>query len=573
MTKQVGKLEIKLTIKKTTNHPFSNLYSLNPSYICTTVYFFKDNQGHRKYMQRIIPYPLFFIMALVLDRVVISSSQIGIGQSLRALIILLLSAMIIAFIIQHFTQDWQYTYFIVLMIPAALMVYQSSYRLIKINFPHQANNLGLALIILLGIAYVVVVRRKTWKSIRNPRRITTYFSFVFALLLSFQVVRLWQDGYYMLTKTGHKQTTSITGSGLKFKLKKGTSPDIYIIVLDAYARQDVLQKIYKHDNSEFIDQLEKRDFYVANDTHSNYVQTPYVMASFWNLDYLQTWDSSYQYAQYLYEPIQNNRVFHSLDEIGYTTVSFEGAVHFGEIKNADVYLSNFLPLNNFETFLLVDSPVEPLSNILDLGLPVQTYKTHRQRILYQLDMLKKVPASIQGPKIVYVHILAPHPPFVFYHNGDIREPEQPYTLAEGLNGQGIEEYWKNYQEQVNFINSEMLKVIDAILNESESLPIILLMGDHGPASMFKFNIDAPECLWERTSNLYAIFLPGHENDDIIYPSISPVNTFRLIFNTYFGTDLPLLEDRSYHMDWRQPTLNVDITTARDTLDGCIISSK
>jgi len=44
-------------------------------------------------MKRIIPYPLLLIMAIVLDRVVISSSQIGIG-SLRALFILLLSAII-----------------------------------------------------------------------------------------------------------------------------------------------------------------------------------------------------------------------------------------------------------------------------------------------------------------------------------------------------------------------------------------------------------------------------------------------------------------------------------------------
>ena len=299
------------------------------------------------------------------------------------------------------------------------------------------------------------------------------------------------------------------------------------------------------------------------------------MASFWNFDYLQTWDSSYEYAQYLFEPIQNNRVFHSLDEIGYTTVSFEGAVHYAEIKNPDVYLSDFLPLNNFETLLPIDSPLEPLSNIFDLGVPVQTYKTHRQRVLYQLDTLKEIPASIPGPKIVYTHILAPHPPFVFYQNGDIREPQQPYTLAEGIDeGQGAEkEYWNGYQEQVKFINREIVKVVDVILKKSESPPIILLMGDHGPASMFKWNFETPGCLWERTSNLYAIFLPGHENDGTVYPSISLVNTFRVIFNTYFGTDLPLLEDRSYLVYWYQPTLKVDITSARDTFEGCTISGK
>ena len=525
-------------------------------------------------MKRIIPYPLFLITAIILDRVAISTAQIAMGQSLRALLILLLSATIAAFIIQYFIQDRHHTAFIVLMIPVAFVAYRSSFRFLKINFPHQLNALGIALIIVLGLLYALVVSRKVWRSIHNPARITTYFNLVFIVLLGFQVGRLGQDSYHVLTSIIDPQTTAITPFGQDLKLKKGSSPDIYVIILDGYARQDVLQDIYKHDNSEFIRALEKQGFYVAKDSHSNYVQTPYTMASFWNLDYLQTWDSSYEYAQYLYEPIQPNRVFSLLDEIGYTTVSFEQAVYYAEIKNSDVYLSAFLPLNNFETLLLVDSPLEPLSNIFDLGLPLYTYKTHRQRMLYQLETLKEIPASISGPKIVYAHIMAPHPPFVFSQNGDIRESEQPYTLAEGTESQGgMEEYQNGYQEQVKFINQEMIKVVDAILKKSESPPVILLMGDHGPASMFQWDPQAPGCLWERTSNLYAILLPGYENDNPLYPSISPVNTFRVIFNTYFGTDLPLLEDKSYLMYWYQPTLKVDITSVRDTREGCTILGK
>jgi len=31
----------------------------------------------------------------------------------------------------------------------------------------------------------------------------------------------------------------------------------------------------------------------------------------------------------------------------------------------------------------------------------------------------------------------------------------------------------------------------------------------------------------------------------LYPGISPVNTFRVVFNAYLGADLPLLKDVSY----------------------------
>ena len=137
----------------------------------------------------------------------------------------------------------------------------------------------------------------------------------------------------------------------------------------------------------------------------------------------------------------------------------------------------------------------------------------------------------------------------------------------------VDDYRNGYREQLRFINREMINVIDAILTKSETPPIILIMSDHGPASMFNWNFEDPGCLWERTSNLYAILLPGHENDGTVYPSISPVNTFRMIFNTYFATDLPLLEDRSYMMAWQQPTLKVDVTNVRDSLEGCTLSGQ
>ena len=65
-----------------------------------------------------------------------------------------------------------------------------------------------------------------------------------------------------------------------------------------------------------------------------------------------------------------------------------------------------------------------------------------------------------------------------------------------------------------------------------------------------------------------MLLPGHQDDGILYPSMTPVNSFRLIFNTYFSGDLPLLDDRTYMMSWQQPTLKIDVTEQRDSRQGC-----
>ena len=59
-------------------------------------------------------------------------------------------------------------------------------------------------------------------------------------------------------------------------LKKNDSqtlPTVYYIILDGYARQDVLQEKYQIDNTPFIDFLKQKGFYVAEQATSNYKST------------------------------------------------------------------------------------------------------------------------------------------------------------------------------------------------------------------------------------------------------------------------------------------------------------
>jgi hypothetical protein len=51
--------------------------------------------------------------------------------------------------------------------------------------------------------------------------------------------------------------------------------------------------------------------------------------------------------------------------------------------------------------------------------------------------------------------------------------------------------------------------------------------------------------------LNAYYLPG-VNAQLLYPSITPVNTFRLVFDQYFGGQFGLLEDKSYYSVYESP---------------------
>ena len=55
----------------------------------------------------------------------------------------------------------------------------------------------------------------------------------------------------------------------------------------------------------------------------------------------------------------------------------------------------------------------------------------------------------------------------------------------------------------------------------------------------------------------AYYFPG--GNERLYDSITPVNSFRIIFNSYFGADYPLLEDKNYFTNHRHPYNFVDVT--------------
>ena len=66
---------------------------------------------------------------------------------------------------------------------------------------------------------------------------------------------------------------------------------------------------------------------------------------------------------------------------------------------------------------------------------------------------------------------------------------------------------------------------------------------------------------EKMGVLNAYCLPGVDySDPRLCSSISPVNSFRLAFDLYFGTNLGSLEDPSYvHSNYSRPHRFLDVT--------------
>ncbi len=224
--------------------------------------------------------------------------------------------------------------------------------------------------------------------------------------------------------------------------------------------------------------------------------------------------------------------------------------------NADEFLSPYKSiLNGFELFWL-DNCV--ISTFLSVKLPFPSYQAHRVFINYALNALKNSP-SLDSPKFIFAHIIAPHPPFVFDSLGTPIDPTRPYFLGDADGYKGSQsEYKQQYLDEMTYINNAVLPVINSIIANSSTPPIIILQGDHGPGMFTNWESLDDTCLLERFSILNAYYLPGLDNN-VLYSNISPVNTFRLVLNAYFDADLTLLQDKQFFSTRRSPYIFTDVT--------------
>ena len=95
------------------------------------------------------------------------------------------------------------------------------------------------------------------------------------------------------------------------------------------------------------------------------------------------------------------------------------------------------------------------------------------------------------------------------------------------------------------------EVVRAILRQPGPPPAILITGDHGPGSQLRWDDPLGSNLTERMGIFAAYRLPGVDPQELS-ATLSPVSAARILANTYFGTNLPPLPDRSAFSTWRRP---------------------
>lgn len=321
-------------------------------------------------------------------------------------------------------------------------------------------------------------------------------------------------------------------------------PDIYHIILDAYGREDVLKEFYNYDNSEFINFLQSKGFYVASKSVSNYSKTFLSLGSMMNLNYMYELmpevDTKSKDKSLWKYPIRDFLFFKIIKKFGYNIYALSSGYHHTELFRADVYVSQGY-IKDFHDLLYNTTVLVPI--VVRLQGFYDQYSYRRNKILDSFKILKNMP-KFSSPTYVFAHIPAPHPPVVFDEIGNpVADPKLIMSR---------EEYYEEFVKQITYVNSEMKEIIDAILSNSQRPAIIILHGDHGLRSHEYWDDIENETNFKESLSILNAYYFYDGNYENLYDNISPVNSFRVIFNQYMGMDLDILDERSFLSIWRKP---------------------
>jgi hypothetical protein len=332
-------------------------------------------------------------------------------------------------------------------------------------------------------------------------------------------------------------------------------PDIYYIVLDAYARADELADKVNFDNRAFTAALRERGFYLPECALSNYDGTVLTLASTLNLGYLDLPDgpvTSDQLGEAAPpEDIHFNQAAATFRSLGYQFVTGRGYADFNDIVESDLYLNyaleqgarDDLARQRFAALYLDTTALRALTelynanperySVLNRWLPLDRQAGplraeaefwYRQNN-YLFDRLAELPRH-PGNLFVYAHINAPHGPYAFASDGSFRYSPGDAELSKA-------EEAELYAGTLPYLNRRVLALIDRLIADSDPAPIIILQGDHA-IHQLSFRIDKHKIL-------SAYYLPG-ELTTPPYPTLTPVNNFRLVLRNYFDPSVELLPD-------------------------------
>jgi hypothetical protein len=398
--------------------------------------------------------------------------------------------------------------------------------------------------ILIGLI-LFINKRKT-----SLLKLTQYLNSLLIVLFIVESV------FFIRNTISHSQTkhliyshTSLSNHFIAGSIAASSKPDIYFLVYDEYTNNRTLKQLWNYDNSEITTWLGQQGFFVPEKSRANYDFTPFSISSALNMNYLDS--NRWKYGSISLSTLQavksisNNEVLSILKKEKYQLrflTPFENEIEdigatkeFGDIPAKHLYNTLFIYriqrdiLWNFPQNKITDAIRKLFSNKNDNNI------NKRLKDIYTtIKETKSVAVSpADNPKFVYAHLMITHNPHLFDSSGQVLQNTNMDSI----------EFFNSYPNQVKYANKTITELVEFIKMNNKRKAVIIIMGDHGfrrlPARMIDYNFP----------NFCAIYFPDR-NYSMLYDTISPVNIFKVVFNTCFHQNFPLSKDISITVNYQ-----------------------
>ena len=301
---------------------------------------------------------------------------------------------------------------------------------------------------------------------------------------------------------------------------------------------------------------------MPDESFSNYEQTGLSLSATWNIAHipllLDVPDTSSRDRRVLYDLVADSRVKRAFEGLGYNTVQLPSSYPMTRWKDVDASVESFLSPNMVEYSLIARSMMPLVQPLFGRGPADFSFGMHRRALNYQFDRLPEARAEVpeDEPALIFAHIMAPHPPFVFGQDGSPRSSEKRFEFYDGshwldLHGWAAGKYPEKYRAQAIYTMERLGEVVDRILEQATRPTVIIVQGDHGPGSGLDWERPRHSNHRERFSIFNGWYLPEEYGVEIP-EKMTAIQTFPMLWRTLWGVEVPRLGDSQLIAKWSRP---------------------
>ena len=417
--------------------------------------------------------------------------------------------------------------------------------------------------VLIVMAIVVAELRKL-RSERFFEQITLPLNLVSLALILLQIAALYPHFAVTSSSQLSMRNGEAASAGATPRPKIHDSqerPDVYYIIPDAYPNDDWLLSAMGYDNSKFTEALKARGFEVVPHAQTNYPSTLVSVASTLNIRHFSTNPTELIDVDFLRHWIANSEVALYFLQLGYTYVQLlsgylipspiadinrdftpGGPVDIRiDANDLPIDLNDYAPNSRssadlrrfyqrsfvrlyFETALL--KPIaDQLYRLLQRDQSISYDIFAPERFLETIEELQSI-VELPEATFTLVHLLKPHSPTVFDRHGNVTGRIEFPSRREHF-------------DELEFVNSKFIEMVDIILEGSRHQPVIIFQADHG--SYFgRLRSNEGRKIYFDVYSAYAV--PDQYSLDIPRPHTN-INTFPLILNSVFDAGLNFQDNR------------------------------